>query len=165
MTERKSLHNQTTVPVLDRHGQPLAPARPIPDTSWTYRRATSTTDACLDLPTEVGNLTGPVTLLRRQRRHNRQSINCNASGTPYSKDFPAYSRLPRSQQGYTTPPAHSTAPRRLKSIGSGDMIRIVHRTGQTFTGRATLSLRDKRIKIKGMGKSRQTVSAPTSQPG
>ena len=120
-------------------------------------------DACLDLPTEVGNLTGPVTLLRRQRRHNRQSINCNASGTPYSKDFPAYSRLSRSQQGYTTPPAHSTAPRRLKSIGSADMIRIVHRTGQTFTGRATLSLRDKRIKMKGMGKSRQTVSAPTSR--
>ena len=34
MTERQSPHNHTTVPVLDRHGQPLAPARPSRVRRW-----------------------------------------------------------------------------------------------------------------------------------
>ena len=34
MTERQSPHNRTTVPVLDRHGQPLAPARPSRVRQW-----------------------------------------------------------------------------------------------------------------------------------
>ena len=34
MTERKSTHNQTTVPVLDQHGKPLAPARPSRVRHW-----------------------------------------------------------------------------------------------------------------------------------
>ena len=34
MTERQSPHNRTTVPVLDRHGQPLAPARPSRVRRW-----------------------------------------------------------------------------------------------------------------------------------
>ena len=34
MTERKSPHNQTTVPVLDQHGLPLAPARPSRVRQW-----------------------------------------------------------------------------------------------------------------------------------
>ena len=34
MTERKSPHNQTTVPVLDQHGKPLAPARPSRVRQW-----------------------------------------------------------------------------------------------------------------------------------
>ena len=63
--------------------------------------------ACLDLPGEVNNHSGPVTVLKRQRRHSRQSVNCNAAGSPAGKEFHAYSRLPRAKQGYTTPPAHS----------------------------------------------------------
>ena len=118
--------------------------------------------ACLDLPTEVNNHSGPVTVLKRQRRHNRQSINCNANGSPYSKDFPAYSRLPRATQGYTTPPAHSVGPRRLHGIRSGDIVRI-HRKGQTRTGRATVALKDRRVKIKGQGQNGQTVTAAPSQ--
>ena len=34
MTERQSAHNHTTVPVLDRYGQPLAPARPSRVRRW-----------------------------------------------------------------------------------------------------------------------------------
>ena len=34
MTERKSPHNQTTIPVLDQHGLPLAPARPSRVRQW-----------------------------------------------------------------------------------------------------------------------------------
>ena len=34
MTERQSPHNRTTVPVLDRYGQPLAPARPSRVRQW-----------------------------------------------------------------------------------------------------------------------------------
>ena len=34
MTTRRGPHNQTTVPVLDRHGQPLAPARPSRVRRW-----------------------------------------------------------------------------------------------------------------------------------
>ena len=34
MTTRQGPHNQTTVPVLDRHGQPLAPARPSRVQHW-----------------------------------------------------------------------------------------------------------------------------------
>ena len=34
MTERKSLHNYTPVPMLDRNGQPLAPARPSRVRRW-----------------------------------------------------------------------------------------------------------------------------------
>ena len=74
--------------------------------------------ACLDLPGEVNNHSGPVTVLKRQRRHSRQSVNCNAAGSPAGKEFPAYSRLPRAKQGYTTPPAHSVGPRRLAAEAS-----------------------------------------------
>ena len=101
--------------------------------------------ACLDLPIEVNNHSGPVTVLRRQPRHNRQSINCDANGSPASKHFPDYSRLPKSTQGYTTPPAHSAGPRRLNGIRSEDIVRIDHHTGQTHTGRATLALKDQRV--------------------
>ena len=118
--------------------------------------------ACLDLPTAVNNLNSPVTVLKRQRRHTRQSINCNANGSPCSKDFPAYSRLPRATQGYTTPPAHSVGPRRLHGIRSGDIVRI-HRKGQTRTGRATVALKNRRVKIKGQGQNGQTVTAVPSQ--
>ena len=34
MTTRRGPHNPTTVPVLDRHGQPLAPARPSRVRRW-----------------------------------------------------------------------------------------------------------------------------------
>ena len=117
--------------------------------------------ACLDLPTEVNNHFGPVTVLKRQRRHSRQSINCNAKGSPASKDFPAYSRLPRSTQGYTTQPAHSVGPRRLAGIRTGDIVSINHHTGHTFTGRATLALKAHRVKIKTQG--HPTVTAAPSQ--
>ena len=100
--------------------------------------------ACLDLPEEVVNLTARTTTLKRQGQHCRQSVNCNAHGSPASKDFPNYSRLARSQQGYTTPPAHSVGPRRLHGIASGDLVRIRGRTG-----RATLKLKDRRTVIKG----------------
>ena len=119
--------------------------------------------ACLDLPTEVNNLNSPVKVLKRQRRHSRQSINCDAKGSPDSKGFPAYSRLPRATQGYTTPPAHSTGPRRLRSIRTGDIVRLNHKSGQTCTGRATLALKDRRVKIKGQGQDGQTVTAALSQ--
>ena len=117
--------------------------------------------ACLDLPTKVNNHSGPVTVLKRQRRHNRQAINCDANGSPANKRFPAYSRLSRSTQGYTTPPAHSTDPRRLRDIPTGDIVRINHKSGQTFTGRATLALKDRRVKIKGQ--NGQTVTAAPSR--
>ena len=119
--------------------------------------------ACLDLPTEVNNHSGPVTVLKRQRRHSRQSINCDAKGSPDSKGFPAYSRLSRSTQGYTTPPAHSTGPRRLRGIRTGDIVRINHKSGQTYSGRATLALKDRRVKIKGQGQNGQTVTSAPSQ--
>ena len=117
--------------------------------------------ACLDLLIEVNNHSSPVTILKRQRRHNRQSINCNANGSPASKHFPDYSRLPRSTQGYTTPPAHSAGPRHLNGIRSGDIVRIDHHTGQTHTGRATLKLKAKRVHIKTKGSP--TVTAPASR--
>ena len=104
--------------------------------------------ACLDLPERVENLNCPVTVLKRQRRHTRQSINCDGNGSPDSKEFPAYSRLPRGQQGYTTPPAHSVGPRRLHGIRTGDTVRIRQESGETFTGRATLKLKDRRVEIK-----------------
>ena len=100
-------------------------------------------------------------MLKRQRRHNRQSIHCNAEGSPASKHFPGYSRLPKSIQGYTTPPAHSIGPRRLTHIRTGDIIHIHHKTGQTRTGRATLALKDQRVKIKTKG--HPTVTAAASQ--
>ena len=117
--------------------------------------------ASLDLPAEVDNLSGPVTVLKRQRRHTRQSINCDAKGSPANKGFPAYSRLPRSTQGYTTPPAHSIGPRRLTRIRTGDIVHIHHHTDQTYTGRATLSLKAQRVKIKIKG--HPTVTAAASQ--
>ena len=80
--------------------------------------------ACLDLPNEVTNTSGPATVLKRHRRHTRQSINCDAKGSPDNKEFPTYSRLPKSTQGYTTPPAHSRGPRRLRGIRSGDIVCI-----------------------------------------
>ena len=75
--------------------------------------------AGLNIPTEVNNHSSPVTVLKRQRQHTRQSINCDAKGSPANKGFPAYSSLPRSTQGYTTPPAHSIGPRRLHGIRTG----------------------------------------------
>ena len=115
--------------------------------------------ACLDLPDEVLSLVAKPTALKRQGRHRRQSINCDASGSPASKDFPAYSRRPRSQQGYTTPPSHSTGPRRLHGIASGDLAHIRHHSGQTFIGRTTLDLRKGRVKIKGGHPDGSAVSA------
>ena len=117
--------------------------------------------ACLDLPTEVNNHSGPVTVLKRQRRHTRQAINCDAKGSPANKGFPAYSRLPRSTQGYTTPPAHSVGPRRLRGIRTGDIVRLNHKSGQTFTGRATLGLKNQEVKIKGH--PTVSVSAPAAR--
>ena len=99
--------------------------------------------------------------MKQQRRHTRQSINCDAKGSPDSKGFPAYSRLPRSTQGYTTPPAHSTGPRRLRGIRTRDIVHLNHKSGQTVTGRATLALKDRRVKIKGQ--NGQTVTAAPSE--
>ena len=115
--------------------------------------------ACLNFPEEVVDLTNTVTVLKRQGRHCRRAINCDASGNPASKDFPAYSRLPRSQQGYTTPPGHSAGPRRLHGIATGDLARIRHHTGQTYSGRATVGLRQRNVKIKGGGPNGKSVSA------
>ena len=119
--------------------------------------------ACLDLPTKVKNYSGPVTVLKRQRRQTRQSINCDAKGSPASKDFPTYSRLPRSTKGYTTPPAHSTSPRRLRGIRTGDIVRINHKSGQTFTGRATLDLKAQRVKTKTKGHPTVTAAPPQAR--
>ena len=119
--------------------------------------------ACLDLPTEVSNHSGPVTVLKRQRRHSRQSVNCNAAGNPAGKKFPAYSRLPRSKQGYTTPPAHSAGPRRLRGIRTGDIVRIDHQSGQTFIGRTTLNIKKQQVKIKTKGSSTVSTTPPKSQ--
>ena len=117
--------------------------------------------ACLDLPNEVTNTSSPATVLKRQRRHSRQSINCDAKGSPDSKELPGYSRLPKSTQGYTTPPAHSRGPRRLHGIRTGDIVRIKHQSGHTFTGRATLALKDQRVTIRSKGQP--TVTAKPSQ--
>lgn len=116
--------------------------------------------ACLDLPTQVVNLTTRITVLNRQRRHKRHSINCDEAGSPKSKDLPAYSRLPKCQQGYTTPPAHSVGPRRLHGIRTGDLIRIRHGDGHTYTGRATLDLKARRVKIK-RSNAPTVTAAPT----
>ena len=110
--------------------------------------------ACLGLPTEVVTPTARTTTLKRQGRHRRQSINCDAKGSPNSQDFPTYSRLPRSQQGYTTPPAHSVGPRRLHGIATGDFVQI-----RGHAGRATLYLNTQRAVIKG----KPTVTAKASQ--
>ena len=59
--------------------------------------------ACLDLPQHVSNLVAKTTILKRQGRHKRQSINCNKFGTPDSDKFPDYSRLPRSKPGIHHP--------------------------------------------------------------
>lgn len=104
--------------------------------------------ACLDLPTEVTNLSRPVTVLKRQSRHSRQSINCDAAGSPSHKDFPDYSRLPKAQQGYTRPPAHSVGPRRLRGMRTGDIVRLNHHSGRTITGRATMGLKESKVRIK-----------------
>ena len=117
--------------------------------------------ACLNLPTNVDNHSGPATVLKRQRRHTRQAINCDAKGSPANKGFPAYSSLPRAIQGYTTPPAHSVGPRRLRGIRTGDIVRISHHTGQTYTGRATLGLKNREVKIKG--RPTVSVSAPAAR--
>ena len=125
---------------------------------------THVTDAaCLDLPTEVNNHSGPVTVLKRQRRHSRQSVNCNAAGSPAGKEFPTYSRLPREKQGYTTPPAHSVGPRRLRGIRSGDIVRIDHASGRTFLGRTTLDLKKRQMKIKTKGSSTVSATPPKSR--
>ena len=54
--------------------------------------------AGLDFPTQVNNLEIPITVLRGQRRYNRQSISCNPNGSPASKAFPDYCRLPRTKR-------------------------------------------------------------------
>ena len=105
--------------------------------------------ACLNLPEQVTNLVAKTTILKRQGQHCRQSINCDEDGSPAGDEFPKYSRLPREKQGYTTPPAHSTGPRRLHGMESGDIVRIIRQNGQTSIGRATLKLKRKRIEIKG----------------
>ena len=115
--------------------------------------------ACLDLPEHVSNLVARITVLKRQGRHKRQSINCNEFGSPSDDDFPEYSRLTRSRQGYTTPPAHSTGPRRLNGISSGDIVHIENQKGRQATGRATLHLKDQRVVVKG----KPTVTANPSR--
>ena len=117
--------------------------------------------ACLDLPIEVNNHSGPVTVLKRQCRRRRQSINCNAKGSPDSKYFPAYSRLPKSTQGYATPPAHSVGPRQIAGIRARDIVRINHHSGQNCTGRTTLALKSQRVKIKTQGQP--TITAAPSK--
>ena len=71
------------------------------------------------------------------------------SCSPADRGFPAYSRLPRAQQDYTRPPAHSIGPRRLRGIRTGDMVRLNHHSGRTITGRAKMGLKKKDVKIKG----------------
>ena len=119
--------------------------------------------ACLDFPTQVNNLDIPVTVLKRQRRRSRQSINCNSHGSPASKAFPDYCRLPRSKQGYTTPPSHSVGRRRQNGISTGDIVRIRHHSGQTFTGRAVLAIKAQRVRIRRKGHQPEIVSATTSK--
>ena len=121
--------------------------------------------ACIDQPDSVVDLTTYTTVLKRQSRHRRQSINCDESGSPTGTKFPAYSRLPRARQGYTTPPAHSVGPRRLRGIASGDLVRIQHHSGRCYTGRATLGLTDGSIKIKGgSAEGKQSAHQPTGAP-
>ena len=105
--------------------------------------------ACLDLPQHVSNLVARITILKRQGRHRRQSIQCEKNGRPKGDEFPDYSRLPRSRQGFTTPPAHSTGPRRLNGISSGDIVRVQNQKGRQAMGRVTMKLKDQRTVIKG----------------
>ena len=116
--------------------------------------------ACLDLPEIVINLHCPVTILKRQGRHKRQSINCDKNGSPHSKDFPDYSRLPKEKQGYSTPPAHSTGPRRRHGIRTGDIVKIRQENGQTFTGRAVLHIRQKIVRINQAKSTGDDATAP-----
>ena len=121
--------------------------------------------ACLDLPIEVNNHSGPVTVLKRQCRRRRQSINCNAKGSPDSKYFgpPTAALLPKSTQGYATPPAHSVGPRQIAGIRARDIVRINHHSGQNCTGRTTLALKSQRVKIKTQGQPTMTAAPSKSR--
>ena len=149
--------------ILDATGLPVAHCDGV-NTAFTRKQLgiekTHVNDAaCLNLPKTLSNMDCPLTVLKRQRRHMRQSIDCDGNGSPDSKDFPAYSRLPREKQGYITPRAHSAGPRRLHGIRTGDLVRIRQRNGQTFTGRATLQIKQKRVKIKRAKPDGSTATA------
>ena len=137
-------------------------------TAWTRRqlgvaKSCANDAALLDRPHQVDNLDSSATVLKRQRRHRRQSIRCDKYGNPASRDYPDYCRRPRSQQGFTRPPGHSVGPRRLRSIRSGDLVRIHHRSGEQYTGHATVILKARRVVLPQPGNSRVTATAARTQ--
>lgn len=119
--------------------------------------------ACLDQLTYVANLQCTTTVLKRQRRHKHQSINCDANGSPYSKDFPGCG-LPHPQQGYTTPPTRSIGPRRLRGISAHDIMHVNHHSSLAHTGAATLDLKARRIKLEGQGPGGKNIIASPTRP-
>ena len=70
---------------------------------------------------------------------------------PEGKDSPyrTWSRLSRSQQGYTTTPGHKLRPGRACGISSGDLIRYHHSEHGDPMGYAVMSNRNTRVGIKG----------------
>ena len=120
--------------------------------------------ACLGLPDRVSNLGMPTKVLNRQRRHKRQSVNCDKNGSPRAKDaFRKYSKLPRERQGYTKPPSHSAGPRRLRGIASSDIALIHHISGNRHIGRATLDLNKGSVKLKGQGSNGGALTPTASK--
>ena len=103
--------------------------------------------ACLDNLDSVNGLECSITILKRIRRHKRQSIRNNKYGSPMSKEFPNYSRLSRAVQGFTTPPAHSIGPRRLRGIRSSDIVKIQHKNGIWYYGFCIIGIKRQRIFI------------------
>ena len=62
--------------------------------------------ACLHLPQQVHNLAMPTIVLKRQRRHQRQSINCNSRGSPSQQAFPRLQQVAPASAG----PHHAASP-------------------------------------------------------
>ena len=127
-------------------------------TSWTRRRLgvskTHVNDAlCVGAPDAV--LMPPLlkTVVRSVGHGDRQMLRpADRHGNPRGRGYRAYCALSRQRQGYTSCPGHRDRRKQLRSIASGDLVRIRHRRHGVLQGYAVLDKKRGRLAMQHEGR-------------
>ena len=92
--------------------------------------------AVLGEPTTLRGVPSHILSIKAVGRGQRKRILPDKSGTPRSRNWPAYCRLSPTERQKIPTPGHKNRRRRIDGIGTGDLVQIQHASG-TVRGHAT----------------------------
>ena len=92
--------------------------------------------AVLGEPATLRGIPSHILSIKAIGRGQRKRIMPDKSGTPRSRNWPAYCRLSPAERRKISTPSHKNRRKRIEGIGTGDLVQIQHATG-TVRGHAT----------------------------